>query len=137
MIPISSVLESREQHFIETKQLLEKQHFTLGGNWEYDGGSFDRPLDEDHKVWLRIPFEVVVGNIDSVEEENDATIKLGTPYVLKHLYREGNDPEASVRVVGALFDQFQSPSNPDAEVEAQWIDRAKQTIHEVEQLFPS
>lgn len=135
MIPISSVLESREQHFIETKELLEKQQFTLGGNWEYDGGSFDRSLDEDHKVWLRIPFEVVVGNIDSVEEDNDATIKLGTPYVLKHLYREGNDPEASVRVVGALFDQFQSPSNPDADVETHWIDRAKQTIHEVEHLF--
>jgi hypothetical protein len=137
MIPISSVLESREQHFLETKELLESQQFALGGNWEYDGGSFDRSLDEDHKVWLRIPFEVLVGNIDSVEVDNEAKIKLGTPYVLKHLYREGNDPEASVRVVGALFDQFQSPSNPDADVEPQWIDLAKQTLQEVEQLFPS
>ncbi|OBZ09299.1 YugN family protein [Bacillus sp. FJAT-26390] len=135
MIPISSVLESREQHFLETKELLESQQFTLGGNWEYDSGSFDRSLDEDHKVWLRIPFEVLVGNIDSIEVDNEAKIKLGTPYVLKHLYREGNDPEASVRVVGALFDQFQSPSNPDADVEPQWIDRAKQALQEVEQLF--
>ncbi|WP_053371978.1 YugN family protein [Paenibacillus sp. FJAT-27812] len=135
MIPISSVLESREQHFLETKELLESQQFTLGGNWEYDRGSFDRSLDEDHKVWLRIPFEVLVGNIDSIEVDNEAKIKLGTPYVLKHLYREGNDPEASVRVVGALFDQFQSPSNPDADVEPQWIDRAKQALQEVEQLF--
>lgn len=137
MIPISSVLESREQHFMETKELLETQQFTLGGNWEYDGGSFDRSLDEAHKVWLRIPFEVIAGHIDVEEKDNEATIKLGTPYVLKHLYREGNDPEASVRVAGALFDQFQSPSDPDAAVEPQWIDRAKQTMIEVEQLFPS
>ena len=137
MIPISSVLESREQHFIETKELLETRQFTLGGNWEYDGGSFDRSLDEEHKVWLRIPFEVVAGNIDSVDTDNEATIKMGTPYVLRHLYREGNDPEASVRVAGALFDQFQSPSNPDAEVEPQWIERAKEALHEAEQLFPN
>lgn len=137
MIPISSVLDSREQHFWETKDLLEKQQFTLGGNWGYDGGFFDRSLDEAHKVWLRIPFEVIAGHIDIEEEDNDARIKLGTPYVLKHLYREGNDPEASVRVVGALFDQFQTPSNPDAEVEPQWIDRAKQAMNEVEQVFPS
>ncbi|MDQ8738409.1 YugN family protein [Paenibacillus sp. LHD-38] len=136
MIPISSVLESREQHFLETKELLETQRFTLGGNWEYDRGSFDRSLDEGHKVWLRIPFEVVAGHIDVSEADNEATIKLGTPYVLKHLYREGNDPEASVRVVGALFDQFQAPADPDAHVDPKWIDRAKEALHDVEQLFP-
>ncbi|MGO4185477.1 hypothetical protein BK120_11320 [Paenibacillus sp. FSL A5-0031] len=136
MIPISSVLESREQHFLETKELLESQQFTLGGNWEYAAGSFDRALDDANKIWLRIPFEVIAGHIDVGEKDNEARIILGTPYVLKHEYREGNDPEASVRVVGALFDQFQSPSNPDAEVEPQWIDRAKETLNEVEQLFP-
>jgi hypothetical protein len=136
MIPISSVLESREKHFLETKELLESQQFTLGGNWEYDGGSFDRSLDEASKVWLRIPFDVITGHIDMDDTDTEATIKLGTPYVLKHLYREGNDPEASVRVVGALFDQFQSPSDPDAEVESQWVEQARKTMNEVEQLFP-
>ncbi|CAM4269073.1 YugN-like family protein [Paenibacillus alkaliterrae] len=137
MIPISSVLESREQHFIDTLQLLETQHFTLGGNWDYDKGFFDRPLDEAHKVWLRIPFEVTNGNIDNEATDNEALIRLGTPYVLKHEYREGNDPEASVRVAGALFDQFQSPSNADAEVEPHWIEEAKQALNATEQLFPS
>lgn len=136
MIPISSVLESREKHFLDTKELLETQQFTLGGNWEYDGGSFDRSLDEEHKVWLRIPFGVIAGHIDIEDTDTEATIKLGTPYVLKHLYREGNDPEASVRVVGAMFDQFQDPVDPDAEVDSQWIEQAKQVMNEVEQLFP-
>ena len=34
MIPISSVLESKEEHFTEMKELLETQQFTLGGNWD-------------------------------------------------------------------------------------------------------
>ncbi|MGM0881897.1 MAG: YugN family protein [Bacillota bacterium] len=137
MIPISSVLKSREQHFTETKELLESRQFTLGGNWDYESGSFDRALDEAHKVWLRIPFEVVNGNIDSETTETEAKIKLGSPYVLKHEYNEGNDPEASVRLAGAVFDQFQSPVNPDGKVEREWIDSAKHIMHEVEQLFPS
>lgn len=137
MIPISSVLESREQQFLETKDLLESKQFSLGGNWDYDRGSFDRYLDEAQKVWLRIPFEVINGNIDNEAADTDAVIKLGTPYVLKHLYREGNDPEASVRVVGALFDQFQAPTDPDADVDAEWVERGKGLLQEVEQLFPS
>lgn len=137
MIPISSVLESREQQFLETKDLLESKQFSLGGNWDYDRGSFDRSLDEAQKVWLRIPFEVINGNIDNEAADTDAVIKLGTPYVLKHLYREGNDPEASVRVVGALFDQFQAPTDPDADVDAEWVERGKGLLQEVEQLFPS
>lgn len=135
MIPISSVLQAREQHFAETKEAMEKQQFTLGGNWDYEGGSFDRYLDEAHKVWLRIPFEVTNGNIDSEVADNNAIIKLGTPYVLKHLYKEGNDEEASVRVMGAMFDQFQSPTDPDASIEPEWIDRAKQLLNEVEQVI--
>ncbi|MBD2872114.1 YugN family protein [Paenibacillus arenilitoris] len=135
MIPISSVLESREQHFLDTKELLEQRQFALGGNWDYNRGSFDKPLDEAHKVWLRIPFEVIVGNIDNDDTDNDAIIRLGKPYVLKHLYEEGNDPEASMRVFGAMFDQFQSPSDPDAHVEPSWVNRAKDALHEVERLL--
>ncbi|MGO4370871.1 YugN family protein [Paenibacillus sp. MCAF20] len=132
---ISSSLESIEQNFNEARAVLEQHQFTLGGNWEYSNGSFDRALDESHKVWLRIPFDVVTGYIDSETTENDATIRLGKPYVLKHIYQEGNDPEASIRTFGAMFDQFQSPSNPDAPVEDRWITRAKQAITEVEGLF--
>ncbi|MCA0755485.1 YugN-like family protein [Paenibacillus sp. N4] len=135
MIPISSVLESRERQYLDTKELLESQRYTLGGNWEYDKGCFDRALDEDHKVWLRIPFEVSAGNIDSEAEDTDAVIRLGTPYVLHHEYREGNDPEASFRVMGAMFDQFQSPSDPDAEVNSHWVERAKAVLNETERLL--
>ncbi|WP_029192144.1 YugN family protein [Paenibacillus harenae] len=135
MIPISSVIESREQHFLEVKDILEQHQFALGGNWDYDRGSFDKPLDESHKVWLRIPFEVITGHIDNDDTDNEALIRMGKPYVLKHEYREGNDPEASVRVFGATFDQFQSPSNPDAHIDPSWVNRAKDAVHEVERMI--
>lgn len=137
MMPLSSTLESREHTFSETRNMLEQHQFALGGDWDYTHGSFDRYLDEAHKVWLRIPFVVINGHVDDTTEDNAALIRLGTPYVLKHVYHEGNDDEASVRVIGALFDQFQAPLNPDAPIEPKWIDEAKQKLSQVETLFGS
>ncbi|RJX39307.1 hypothetical protein D3P09_07610 [Paenibacillus pinisoli] len=135
MIPIASEVEGMEKKFTEMQVLLAEDKFTLGGNWDYDSGSFDRALDDENKVWLRIPFQVTDGNIDSELSENNAIIRFGTPYVLRHLYQEGNDPEASFRVAGALFDQFQAPSDPDAPVDDRWTERAKEIMGEVDRLL--
>ncbi|GMK38702.1 hypothetical protein PCCS19_17560 [Paenibacillus sp. CCS19] len=132
MITLHSDIEKREYEFAEAKEKLSSAQFTLGGNWEYDRGSFDRALDEEHKVWIRLPFVATAGSIDSERADNNATIRIGQPYVLKHLYKEGNDEEASVRVVGSLFDQFQSPTDPDAHIEAKWVDKAKLALAEAE-----
>ncbi|MBD3917527.1 hypothetical protein H8B09_02075 [Paenibacillus sp. PR3] len=132
MITLQSDIESREYEFAEAKEKLSNAQFSLGGNWEYDRGSFDRALDDSHKVWLRLPFVATVGSIDSERADNNATIRIGQPYVLRHLYQEGNDQEASVRVVGSLFDQFQSPTDPDANIDPKWIDKAKDVLAEAE-----
>ncbi|WP_028562011.1 YugN family protein [Paenibacillus pinihumi] len=137
MIPLSSKLESREQEFVEIMKMLEEHQFSLGGNWDYHQGSFDRYLDEAHKVWLRIPFDVINGNLDDQTEENDAKIRLGQPYVLKHVYNEGLDPEAQVQTLGALVNQFQTPVDPDAPIEQHWLDEAKDKLAQVERLFPN
>ncbi|MGO4107799.1 YugN-like family protein [Paenibacillus sp. YAF4_2] len=136
MIPLSSTLEARQQAFTDSRDWLEQHQFSLGGNWDYINGSFDRALDNENKVWLRLPFQVTNGSVVDVTADTNAIITLGTPYVLRHEYQEGNDPEASARVVGALFDQFQAPSNPDAHIDPRWIDKAKQVLAEVEKLFP-
>ncbi|ASS66621.1 MULTISPECIES: YugN family protein [unclassified Paenibacillus] len=132
MIEIASPLESTEHDFVQIKRVLDKQGFVLGGNWDYGNGSFDLNLDEKNKVWLRLPFDVLRGNVDDQTEDNDASIKLTTPYVLRHLYREGNDPEAKMRTVGALFDQFQAPVDPDADVAPEWVEKAKQVLDDAE-----
>lgn len=135
MIPLSSKLESSVKEFVEVKNMLEERNFALGGAWDYEHGSFDRYLDEAHKVWLRMPFQVINGNADSETGANDAKIRLGTPYVLKHVYNEGNDSAAHPKMMGGLIDQFQKPVDPDAEIEPEWVEKAERVLGEVERLF--
>ncbi|MDB5054685.1 MAG: YugN-like family protein [Bacilli bacterium] len=135
VIALTSELENVVEGFVNINDYLGKFEFTLGGNWDYEHGYFDRYLDEAHKVWLRIPFQVISGTLDGMTDESDATIKLGTPYVLKHLYNEGLDPEAVPNVYGSLMNQFQEPIDKDAKVEDHWLKQAEQILKEVEGTF--
>jgi hypothetical protein len=132
MIPITSEVENHVDGFVNLHDYFGGFEFTLGGNWDYDHGYFDRYLDEAHKVWLRIPFEVTSGTMDGINDESDAIVKLGTPFVLKHIYNEGLDPEAVPNVYGSLINQFQEPIDKDADVETQWVEQAKHILQEVE-----
>ncbi|CAH1189965.1 hypothetical protein PAECIP111893_00049 [Paenibacillus plantiphilus] len=136
MIPLSSVLESSKHEYVEVKQMLEEHQFALGGSWDYDHGSFDRSLDEANKVWLRLPFTITNGNLDSETVDNDAKIQFGQPFVLKHIYNDGLDSSADLSTVGGLVNQFQQPLDPDAEIESGWVDKARKVLHQVESLFP-
>lgn len=136
MKTIPSSLTGREFDFGRMKSVLESHEFTLGGNWEYDRGSFDRALDgEARKVWLRLPFDATRGSLDSEKTSPDTIIRMGSPFVLKHVYQEGNDAEAEYRTYGALFDQFQEPADPDAAVEPAWFNQGKRILDEVERRF--
>lgn len=134
MKPIQSALENRTNEFDRVKNHLEQFRFTLGGNWEYDHGCFDRALDDANKVWLRLPFEVTHGGLEGPDTPNPGTdILMGTPFVLKHVYNEGLDAEAVPRTFGALIDQFQDPIDKDASVEEHWVSKATELLREVEQ----
>lgn len=133
MIPISSSLEGREAAFANLEDYLGQYEFTLGGNWEYDHGYFDRYLDEEHKVWIRVPFQVTGGTFDGDSDSTDAVVKVGQPFVLKHLYNDGLDRQADVMVTKALVNQFQSPVDKDAPLERQWVEKAEGLLRKVEQ----
>ncbi len=135
MISLPSALENREDSFDRIREVLEQHRFSLGGNWDYDHGCFDRSLDEAQKVWLRIPFRVTEGHADSETKFSDAVIQIGTPFVLKHVYNEKLDPEAPVQVTGGLFNQFQEPADKDADVEDVWVDKASELLKEVEKAL--
>ncbi|SDC01813.1 YugN-like family protein [Paenibacillus sp. UNCCL117] len=132
MVPLDSKLAGIEEPYDKAAGVLQEFEFSLGGNWDYEHGCFDRSLDEGHKVWLRIPFEVTHGVLEGENGGVGTVIQLGSPFVLKHLYNEGLDEEAQVRVVSALFDQFQEPVDKDAPVEGEWVDQAKLVLKEVE-----
>jgi hypothetical protein len=135
MIALTSELENEVEEFIHLNDFFGKFEFTLGGNWDYEHGYFDRALDEANKVWLRIPFQVTSGTMDGISDDSDAVVQLGTPFVLKHIYNEGLDPEAVPNVYGSLINQFQEPIEKDAAVETHWIDQAKQILQKLEQSF--
>jgi hypothetical protein len=132
-----SSITSRVQDYDVANNTLAEQGFALGGNWDYDHGSFDCALDEANKVWLRLPFDVTVGNLDSESPESNVKIKFGQPFVLKHLYNEGSDKEAQPRAFGALLDQFSDPVDPDDEIESHWIELAKHKLNKVETIYPA
>jgi hypothetical protein len=137
MYAIPSSLTMQEQEYEKTKDLLAEHSFGLGGNWDYDHGSFDCALDEANKVWLRLPFDVTVGSLDSESLQNDTRICFGQPFVLKHVYNDGLDREAQPRALGALMDQFSDPVDADDEIEAHWIEKARQKLHQVEAIYPA
>jgi hypothetical protein len=135
MFAIPSSLTSQVKNYVSTSNDLSEHGFGLGGNWEYDHGSFDCALDEANKVWLRLPFDVTIGHLDNEKQENNAKIQFGQPYVLKHVYNKGLDQEAQPRAIGALMDQFSDPVDPDDEIESHWIDKARQKLNVVESIF--
>ncbi|TXK85595.1 YugN family protein [Paenibacillus sp. N3.4] len=135
MKPITSSLEQVQESFDKVRDQLHEFNFSLGGNWEYDHGFFDRNLDEANKVWLRIPFHVITGRIDGDTEATDAIVQVGTPFVLKHVYNEGLDYAAEAETYGALIDQFQTPLDPDAEIENKWVQEAAGVLKKVEQAW--
>lgn len=132
MINLESRLENIEDRFVNIDTYLCKHDFTLAGNWDYKHGYLDRRLDQERMVWLRIPFLVTKGSLDGECGGCHATIKLGRPFVFRHIYNTGTDKHAVPRLMGALFDQFQAPIDPDASVDDMWIEQARKVLDEVE-----
>ncbi|REK68535.1 MULTISPECIES: YugN family protein [Cohnella] len=136
MYAISSRLTGQIREYASAERELAGKGFTLSGNWDYRHGSFDCALDDAEKVWLRLPFSVTSGNLDSETEDINAKIQFGEPFVLKHVYNEGLDPEAQPRTFGAMFDQFSDPADRDADIEPEWIEKARERLREIESRDP-
>lgn len=133
MRPLSSALENRVCEYDWMKEKLQEHQFALGGNWDYDHGFYDRFLDDERQVWLRIPFYVVAGRLAGDDAYNpDTSVRIGTPLVLKHKYEEGLDQDAMMHVTNALFDQFQAPTDRDASVEDHWVKEAQSILGHLE-----
>ncbi|RTE06340.1 YugN family protein [Paenibacillus whitsoniae] len=132
MRTVPSSIEHVKETFDSVRAQLSKFDFSLGGNWDYDHGYFDKSLDEANKVWLRIPVQVITGRIDGDSEATDALVEVGTPFVLNHVYNEGLDTSAEAETYGALVDQFQAPLDPDGHVEEKWVQAAKDVLKNVE-----
>ncbi|GIQ70717.1 hypothetical protein DUZ99_06880 [Xylanibacillus composti] len=135
MIPLDSRLTGCTMSYEEASRALKKEQFVLGGNWDYDHGSFDRALDGVQKVWLRLPFSVTSGELAGDREEQRTEIRFDQPFLLNHEYREGLDPEADFMTYKGLVNQFQDPVDPDGELEPEWIEVGRHALKRVEALL--
>lgn len=128
MKTIHSSLPGTRGTFGYFREMLQP-HFTLA-NWDYEQGFFDRALDEQNTVYLRLPIKVLQGELDSA----DAWVELGTPYVLRHLYRTGMEEDVGyvMPVASAMMNQFQEPIDKDADVDARWMRKAEAIVKEME-----
>ncbi|MEJ9210688.1 YugN-like family protein [Bacillus smithii] len=132
MIQIPSKIEGRHYSLYKLEQSLKPKGFQIGGNWDYDHGSFDYKIsDEEGYQFLRIPFTAVDGQLDSA----GATVKLGRPFLMNHVYQRGLDDNASSGNLAASFNQFSEPQEKDAEFPEEYIQFGKQLVRDIESLL--
>lgn len=130
MIPIHSKIEGETFQLYKLEQLLKPLGYVIGGNWDYDKGAFDYKIaDEDGYQFLRVPFEAVSGQLDA----KGAVVRLGTPYILSHVYEENLDDNINTLAAGLTsLDQFSEPKNPDAPVDEKYVDVGQSLVQELE-----
>ncbi len=130
MRQIQSSLTGRQGIFDTLRERLRDDEFTLS-NWEYHSGFFDKVLNEEATVFLRLPIQTVSGQLD----DPDCIVIFGVPFVLKHVYEFGVDTDigyAAGPLMSASLNQFQEPDDKDAEVEDYWVQEAEEIVRSLE-----
>ncbi|MCA1032725.1 YugN-like family protein [Bacillus timonensis] len=134
MIPIPSRLEGQTFQLYKLEKVLKPLGYTIGGNWDYDHGSFDYKIDDEVGYqFLRLPFEAVDGQLDS----QGTNVQFARPFLLSHKYQVGLDDhvQSDLDMLSASFDQFSEPEDPDAEFPEKYIDLGKALLKEVETVL--
>lgn len=130
MLRLETDIEGKKAHFGYLRDQLTPLGYTIGENWDYYKGSFDNILSREggETIYLRIPFEVSQGVMDSYETQ----IRFQTPYVIKHVVNLGlDDDEASL--IDASVNQFQKPLDKDGQIENKnkWVHVGEEAVNEV------
>ncbi|MFE8702414.1 YugN-like family protein [Cytobacillus sp. FJAT-54145] len=129
MIEIPSKVEGKHFDLYKLEQLLKPLGYTIGGNWEYDHGSFDYKIDDEVGYqFLRVPFHAIDGQLDS----NGCTVAMDRPFLLSHKYQRGLDDHAFTWNRSASFNQFSEPVDKDASFPEKYVDLGKSLVSELE-----
>ncbi|WP_141520555.1 YugN-like family protein [Bacillus pseudomycoides] len=130
MIPIQSNLEGHTYALFKLEEVLKPLGYSIGGNWDYEKGCFDYKIDEeDGYQFLRVPFTAVEGELDVP----GVVVRLGTPYLLSHVYQDELDDQVNTLAAGASgLDQFAEPQDADGNIKRKYIDIGKALVKELE-----
>lgn len=125
-------MENYEGHYGAIRDFFNEQGYEVGGNWEYDHGYFDKKLaDHPGYLFVRIPVTAQVGEFG----QEDAVVKIGRPFVLRHKYQIGLDDHADVTVATGSINQFSEPQDPDASLKQEDVELATTMIEQLNGEF--
>ncbi|WP_252504859.1 YugN family protein [Sporosarcina sp. Marseille-Q4943] len=121
MLKLQTELEGQTASFGVVSDCIRELGYHIGGNWDYDRGCFDHILCQEggETIYIRIPFFVTQGELDDYE----ASIKFGTPYIIKHVVHVGLDRDGDSLLDATGFSQFQQPIDKDGKIinKNRWI----------------
>ncbi|UOQ46071.1 YugN-like family protein [Halobacillus salinarum] len=136
MIPLSSSITGEVYAFSDIEQELHPLGFRLSDNWDYEHGYFDYKIDsQDGYHFLRIPFSVTAGSLDSPYDSS--LVRVEEPFLLAHIYQDGLDDHVREGNFRAAFDQFQEPKDKDGHVPERYVNIGRELIENVEQALTS
>ena len=121
MLTLQTELEGKTASFGIVSDCIRGLGYNMGGNWDYDKGCFDHILCQEggETIYIRIPFIVTNGELD----DYGASIKFGTPYIIKHVVHVGLDRDGDSLLDATGFSQFQQPIDKDGKIinKNRWI----------------
>ncbi len=136
MISLNSSLTDSVFSMSELDEELKTFGFHLSDNWDYEHGYYDYLLADDEGYhFLRIPFTVTTGTLDSPDD--NSLIRISEPFVLSHIYQDGLDDQVKEGNFRAVFDQFQEPKDKDGKVPEQYIQMGRELLSQVEHNLSS
>ena len=131
MYPLKSKLENEIFTLNSIEGKLKNHGFVIGQNWDYDHGSFDLLMEDNHGYqYLRLPFNVTSGSLDM----NGAVIQFETPFLLTHVYNEGLDDNVGYEGnVTSSLNQFSEPIEKDAKVPKKYQIKGIEILKKIEE----
>ncbi|OES43901.1 YugN family protein [Domibacillus iocasae] len=131
MLKLHTELEGKKAYFGDVRDMFKDLGYDLGGNWEYDQGSFDGILwrESGETIYIRLPFTVLKGALD----EYDAWIEFHPPFVIKHVVNIGLEKDEHSLVTASGFNQFQDPVDPDGQIKNKnkWEEAGEKAVQRI------
>lgn len=133
LIYLETEIEGKRMFFGEAKQKLKEFGLFIGGNWEYDRGMFDgimhRERDEGETIYIRLPFEVIRGELD----HDNAYIEFQKPFIIKHVVHVGLDKDSNSLLTATGLAQFQKPKDKDGYIrdKSMWEEFGEELVGDI------
>lgn len=134
LLLLETAIVGRQATYGLLRKQICKYGFSIGGNWDYDRGSFDVILwrEGGTTIYLRAPFTVVEGELDC----HDCIIRFQKPFLIKHIVNTGLDYDESSWLDATGASQFQTPIDNDGEIyrKDKWLAIGQDVVEK--QLMP-